>query len=167
VSQSETPAAAAGSTYLRVVDPFPLQSPDHNQLHEFYAYLAAERLTTTRCRGCGRIDWPPRGFCPACRSDAYEWIDLPHEGRVHGFTVQEAGVPAGFPRPLVFAMVDVVGLRIFAPLVDAGDPARVALGMSVRFTRIRVADDPQGRPRYLLAFTPGAAAQSDAPANGG
>ena len=167
MSQSEKPAAAAVSTYLRVVDPFPLQSSDHNQLHEFYAYLAVERLTTTRCRGCGRIDWPPRGFCPACRSDVYEWIDLPHEGRVHGFTVQETGVPVGFPRPLVFAMVDVAGLRIFAPLVDVGDPARVALGMSVRFTRIRVADDPQGRPRYLLAFTLAEAVPGDGPAKGG
>ena len=64
------------------------------------------------------------------------------------------GVPAGFPRPLVFAMVDVVGLRIFAPLVGVADPAGLAVGMPVRFTRIRVTDDPQGRPRYLPAFGP-------------
>jgi uncharacterized OB-fold protein len=165
VSQSEKASEAAA--YLRAVDPFPLESADHNKLHEFYAYLAVERLTTTRCRGCGRIDWPPRGFCPGCRSDAYDWIDLPHQGRVHGFTVQETGVPAGFPRPVVFAMVDVGGLRIFAPLVDVGDPARVELGMSVRFTRIRVADDPQGRARYLPAFTPGAATTGEEPTGDG
>jgi uncharacterized OB-fold protein len=144
----------AAPPYLRAVDPFPLQSADFNKLHEFYAYLAVERLTTTRCRGCGRIDWPPRGFCPACASDAYEWVDLPHLGRVHAFTVQEAGVPAGFPRPLVLAVVEVGGLRIFAPLLDVADPARLALGMPVRFTRIRVADEPGGRPRYLPAFVP-------------
>jgi uncharacterized OB-fold protein len=146
------PGTPAGPVYLRAVDPYPLESPDFNKLHEFYAFLAAERLTTTRCTGCGRIDWPPRGFCPACKSDAFDWVDLPHDGRVHGFTVQETGVPAGFPRPLVFAMVDVVGLRIFAPLVNVADPAALAVGMPVRFTRIRVADDPQGRPRYLPAF---------------
>jgi hypothetical protein len=150
VSQPPSPPAP----YLRAIDPFPLQAPEFNKLHEFYAYLAVERLTTTRCTGCGRIDWPPRAFCPACTSDAYEWVDLPHEGRVHGFTVQEAGVPAGFPHPVVFAMVDVAGLRLFAPLVDVPDPARVAIGMPVRFTRVRVADDPHGRPRYLAAFTP-------------
>ena len=145
---------AGGPGYLRAVDPFPLQSPDFNKLHEFYAYLAVERLTTTRCTGCGHIGWPPRAFCPACTSDAYDWVDLPHDGRVHGFTVQEAGIPAGFPRPLVFAMVDVAGLRIFAPLVEVADPARIAVGMPVRFTRTRIADDPQGKPRYLPAFTP-------------
>jgi uncharacterized OB-fold protein len=150
MSQSSSPTAP----YLRAVDPFPLESPEFNKLHEFYAFLAVERLTTTRCRGCGRIDWPPRGFCPACTSDAYEWVDLPHEGRLHGFTVQETGVPAGFARPLIFAMVDVAGLRIFAPLIDVGDPGRLAVGAPVRFTRVRVADDPQGHPRYLPAFTP-------------
>ena len=156
MSEQSRAAAGAGTerVYLRVVDPLPLESPEFNKLHEFYEYLAVERLTTTRCKGCGRIDWPPRGFCPACTSDAYEWIDLPHQGRVHGFTVQEAGLPAGYPRPLVFAMVEVAGLRIFAPLLEVTDPARVTVGMSVRFTRVRVADDPQGRPRYLPAFTP-------------
>lgn len=155
---SRASGEAAAPIYLRAVDPFPLESPDFNKLHEFYAYLAVERLTTTRCKGCGRIDWPPRGFCPACKGDGYDWVDLPHEGRVHGFTVQETGVPAGYPRPLVFAIVEVAGLRIFAPLVDVADPARLAIGMPVRFTRLRIADDPQGKPRYLPAFTPAKAA---------
>ena len=146
------PASPAHHPYLRAIDPLPLESAEFNKLHEFYAYLAVERLTTTRCTGCGRIDWPPRGFCPACTSDAYDWIDLPHEGRIHGFSVQETGVPAGYPRPLTFAMVEVAGLRIFAPLVEAPDPARVAVGAAVRFTRLRVADDPREQPRYLPAF---------------
>jgi hypothetical protein len=154
MSEPAQASPSAPPIYLRAVDPFPLESPDHNKLHEFYAFLAADRLTTTRCRGCGRIDWPPRGFCPACRSDAYEWIDLPHEGRVHGVSVQETGVPAGFPRPLILAVVDVAGLRIFTPLVGVADPARAAVGARVRFRRVRVADDPQGKPRYLVAFAP-------------
>jgi len=148
------PDARTAPVYLRAIDPFPLESPDFNKLHEFYAFLAVERLTTTRCRGCGRIAWPPQGFCPACKGDAYDWVDLPHEGRIHGFTVQETGVPAGYPRPLIFAVVHVAGFRIFAPLTDVTEPARLAVGMPVRFTRVRVANDPHGKPRYLPAFTP-------------
>src|SRR5262249_49661705 len=129
-------------------------SPDFNKLHEFYAFLAVERLTTTRCKGCGRLAWPPRGFCPECKSDAFEWIDLPHGGRIHGFTVQETGVPAGYPRPLVFAIGAVAGPRICAPLAGAAAPGRLAGGQPVRFPRLRVADAPQGRPRYLPAFAP-------------
>jgi uncharacterized OB-fold protein len=73
------------------------------------------------------------------------------EGTIHAFTVQETGIPAGYPRPLVFAMVNVGGFRIFTTLVET-DPTAVALGARVRMTPLRVADDHQGAPRYLPAF---------------
>jgi uncharacterized protein len=148
------PGTHSGLPYARVIDPLPLESAEHNRLHPFYARLAEGRLTTTRCGECGRIDWPPRGFCPECTSDRFDWVDLPRDGRIHGFSVQETGVPAGFPRPLVFAVVEVAGLRVFAPLTGVTDPARLVLGGPVRFAPVRVADDPQGQPRYLPAFTP-------------
>jgi uncharacterized OB-fold protein len=152
------PTSAAGPAarpaYFRALDPLPLQSPEHNKLHAFYSQLADGRLTTTRCSGCGRVDWPPRAFCPACGSDAFDWVELPREGRVHGFSVQETGVPAGFSRPLIFAVVDVDGLRVFAPLTGVAEPSRLAVGARVRLAPVRVADDPQGQPRYLPAFTP-------------
>ena len=136
------------------MDPLPLESPEHNKLHAFYAHLAEGRLTTTRCRSCGRTDWPPRGFCPACTSDEFDWVDLPAEGQIRGFSVQETGVPAGFQKPLVFAMIDVQALRVFAPLVGVSDPGALRIGARVRLSPRRVEDDPDGRPRYLPAFTP-------------
>jgi uncharacterized OB-fold protein len=151
---SASPGAEARLPYLRAIDPIPLQAAEHNKLHAFYDHLAAGRLTTTRCRDCGRVDWPPRGFCPACTSAAFDWTELPREGRVHGFTVQETGVPAGFPRPAIFAMVDVAGLRLFAPLTGVAEPGRLLVGVRVRLAPLRVADDPLGQPRHLLAFTP-------------
>jgi hypothetical protein len=137
-----------------VADPLPLESVEANKLHPFYAHLAEGRLTTTRCARCGRTDWPPRAFCPACTSDAYEWVDLPREGRVHGFTVQETGIPAGFARPLVFAVVELAGLRLFARLVEVADISRLRVGMPVRLAPVRVADGPRGEARRLLAFAP-------------
>jgi uncharacterized protein len=148
------PGAPSRLPYARAVDPLPLESPEHNKLHAFYAHLAEGRLTTTRCRRCGRTDWPPRGFCPACLSDEFDWVDLPAEGQVRGFSVQETGVPAGFQKPLVFAMIDVQALRVFTPLVGVPDPGALRIGVRVRLSPRRVADDPDGRPRYLLAFTP-------------
>jgi uncharacterized OB-fold protein len=138
-------------TYFRAIDPFPLESSEHNKLHEFYARLAEGRLATTRCTGCGWTAWPPRGFCPECTGDRFEWVDLPREGEVHAFTAQEAGLPAGFDGPRVFAVVKVGGHRIFTVLVGA-DPAAVAIGQRVRLEPLRVADDPKGAPRWLPAF---------------
>jgi uncharacterized OB-fold protein len=139
-------------SYFRATDPFPLETAEHNKLHEFYARLAAGRLSTTRCTACGHTAWPPRGFCGECASDAFEWVDLPPHGIIHAFTVQETGLPAGFEGPRVFAIVKIDGHRVFAIVRDV-DPARLALGQRVRLAPLRVADDPTGTPRYLPAFT--------------
>ena len=138
-------------TYFRAVDPFPLESAAETKLHEFYEYLAAGRLVTTACRGCKRMDWPPRGFCPRCGSDQYDWVDLPQEGILHAFTVQETGVPAGFDKPLIFGIVKIHEIRLFSRIVET-DPAALGVGKRVRFTPLRVADDPDGKHRYLAAF---------------
>jgi uncharacterized OB-fold protein len=140
-------------TYFRAVDPYPLESADHNKLAEFYRRLAEGRLCTTRCSGCGRTSWPPRGFCPECAGDTFEWVDLPAEGTVHAFTVQDTGLPAGFTGPRVFAIVRVGRQRILSILVDA-DPARVSVGQRVRLRPLRVDDEPKGAPRWLPAFAP-------------
>lgn len=139
-------------SYFRAVDPFPLEAADFTKLHEFYARLAGGRLSTTRCSGCAAVAWPPRGFCGECAGDAFEWVDLPTEGTVHAFTVQDTGLPAGFEGPRVFAVVKVGIHRIFSILLDA-DPARVTLGQQVRLKPLAVAADPRGNPRWLPAFT--------------
>jgi len=138
-------------TYFRATDPFPLESAEHTKLHEFYTRLAAGRLATTRCAGCRRLAWPPRAFCGECGADRFDWVELSGEGTVHAFTVQETGLPAGFPGPRVFAIVKIDGLRVFSILVDA-DPATVAVGRAVRLAPLRVADDPSGSARWLPAF---------------
>ncbi|HSE93469.1 MAG TPA: OB-fold domain-containing protein [Methylomirabilota bacterium] len=140
-------------TYFRAVDPFPLESADHTKLHEFYSRLAGGRLCTTRCAGCGVTAWPPRGFCAECTSDRFEWVELAREGVIHGFSVQETGLPAGFDAPRVFAVVKLGSHRIFTVVRDA-DPATLAIGQRVRLAPLRVSDDSRGIPRWLPAFVP-------------
>src|SRR5262249_39268337 len=135
------PPRARGVTYFRAIDPFPLETSDHNRLHEFYARLSRGMLSTTRCAECATTAWPPRAFCPECGGDRFVWVDLPSEGQVHAFTVQETGLPAGFDGPRVFAIVKVEGHRVFSILVDT-DPARVTVGQRVKLVPLRVADDP-------------------------
>ena len=139
-------------TYFRATDPFPLETADHNKLHEFYSRLATGRLSTTRCTACHRTAWPPRGFCAECTSDAFEWVDLPAEGTIHAFTVQDTGLPVGFDGPRVFAIVKLDGHRIFAVVRDT-PPGSLAIGQRVRLAPLRVADDPNGHPRFLPAFS--------------
>jgi len=142
------------TTYVRATDPFPLESADHTKLHEFYARLAEGRLVTTRCSSCATTAWPPRGFCGECASDAFAWVELPREGAIHAFTVQDTGLPPGFDGPRVFAIVKLDALRIFAVVTGVADPATLQIGQRVRLAPVRVRDDPKGQPRWLLAFTP-------------
>ncbi len=143
-------------TYFRATDPFPLESAEQNKLHEFYERLAQGQLVSTACATCGGVAWPPRGFCPVCVSDAFVWVELPREGTVHAFTIQQTGVPHGFEAPRVFAVVRVGQARVFAPVVGPG-ASRVTIGSSVRLSPVRVADDANGNPRYLVAFELGEA----------
>lgn len=138
--------------YLRVADPYPLQMPEWNALAPFYAALAEGRLTTTQCVKCEVVHFPPRiGFCPACASgEDARWIELPSEGRVVGFSIQEAGVPLGFQPPLIFAVVEVGPVRLFTTLI--GEPSSVEIGSTVRLQPSRIADNPDGSPRYLPTF---------------
>src|SRR4029453_12280665 len=112
-SDSSGAPGAPDVLYFRATDPFPLESADHTKLHEFYTRLAAGRLATTRCAAGGRLAWPTRGFCGECASDRFDWADLSGRGTIHAFTVQEAGLPAGFDGPRVFAIVKKEGLGIF------------------------------------------------------
>src|SRR5262249_34068554 len=126
--------------------------PDASALTEFYAALADGRLTTTECVTCGAAHFPPRpGFCPSCATgERPRWVELPSEGRIVEFTIQEAGTPPGFRPPIVFAVVEVGKVRLFTTVT--GNPAEIEIGSTVYLRPIRIADNPDGSPRYLPGF---------------
>jgi len=134
------------------MDPFPGEDRTVTRLYPFFEHLREGRFTTTQCADCGLRPWPPRVLCPACWSDRLEWIDLPQTGRIHGFTVQETGVPPGFEKPLIFGVIEMEGTRVFARIVDS--PVDVLqIGDTVTFTTILIPPVPGGEePRILHAF---------------
>ena len=139
--------------YTATTDPFPHQTEEYTKLYRFYQCLREGRLVTTRCRDCGRVTWPPKTVCPECASGEIEWADLPREGTVVSFTVAERGIPAGFPAPTVFVLVQMGPVRILSRLVDA-DPGRVQNGMAVEPDMISVPGTPYSGERVLPVFRP-------------
>jgi uncharacterized OB-fold protein len=129
------------------LDPVPLQSREHNRIYPFYDHLREGRLTTTRCSKCDHIAWPPRIICPKCVSDQLRWEDFPDAGRIYAYTVQTGGNPPGFPRSLIFALIDFDnGLRIISQLVDC-KPEEVEVGSEVILKVV-----PASRGRVLFFF---------------
>jgi hypothetical protein len=53
----------------------------------------------------------------------------------------------------VFAIVTVGSHRIFS-IVNGTDAPGVTIGQRVALDPLRVADDPKGAPRWLVAFAP-------------
>ena len=140
------------SEYCRAIDPFPLQSSKNTRLAPFYEALRSQKLLTTFCPPCALRHWPPRVVCPECLSARLDWVELPRRGTIHAYTIQDTGVPPGFPRPLIFAVVLVEGLRIFTRLVET-EPTQVERGCTVRLCPSAVGRDPEGDERYVPTFT--------------
>ncbi|MFI6601255.1 Zn-ribbon domain-containing OB-fold protein [Nonomuraea sp. NPDC050536] len=40
---------------------------------EWWDLVARHELAVQRCDGCGTLRFPPRAFCPACRTEQWEW----------------------------------------------------------------------------------------------
>ncbi|MFC1968407.1 Zn-ribbon domain-containing OB-fold protein [Chloroflexota bacterium] len=139
--------------YIYTIDPFPQQYEDTTRLYQFYDYLREGRLTTTRCKSCGHIPWPPRVVCPKCLSDDLEWVDMPKTGKVSSYTIQVAAVPPGYEPPLIFALVDFDnGVRMLTTIVDI-KPEEAKIGLEVELKVEQVAPDHADRERVIPHFT--------------
>ena len=93
--------------YPVTMDMWPLEAKEFNRIYKFYENLKEGRFTTTRCKACGHVAYPPRVICPECYSEDLEWIDLPTRGKVLTFTEEVRGVPLGFEPPLIHAWIDL------------------------------------------------------------
>jgi len=93
--------------YPATMDMWPIEAKEFNRNWMFYENLKQGRLTTTKCKGCSHVAYPPRVICPQCYSEDLEYTDLPSKGKVIVFSEEVKGVPLGFESPLVHAVIDL------------------------------------------------------------
>ncbi len=94
---------ALKDVYIGEMDMWPFESPEFNRIYPFYDNLRAGKFTTTKCKQCGHIAFPPQVICPKCWSEDLEWVELPQRAKVVVLTETQAGAPIGFPSPLIIA----------------------------------------------------------------
>jgi uncharacterized OB-fold protein len=102
----------------------------------FWAAAKEHRLVAPRCRTCGRFRMPPTAFCPGCRRQGVDWIELSGHATVFTYTIaHQALIPQLRGNlPYVVAIVepdDAPGIRLATNLVDTETEA-VHVGMSVQ-----------------------------------
>lgn len=131
--------------YPVTMDMWPLQAKEFNRVHQFYENLKAGKFTTTRCRTCGHVAYPPRVICPECYSEELEWVELPKKGKVITFTEQVRGVPLGFESPLIHAWIDLGGQspvkRILSRIVNC-PVGKLSEGSEVQLVVFEVPSHP-------------------------
>lgn len=104
-----------------MLDFYPLEDEKNTRISQFFKNLREGRLTTTKCKKCSKLLWPPRVICSVCLSDKLEWVDLGAEGELYAFTEMKAGPPLGFAQdvPFCIGMVKIGGLLISARIDNA------------------------------------------------
>lgn len=99
----------------------------------FWEALARHELYFQRCRACGTARFYPRALCPACLSDAPEWVRSAGRGTVYSYTVTHQNQAPGFREelPYVLAVVELAeGVRLMTNVVGC-PPDQVRIGMAV------------------------------------
>jgi len=104
-----------------MLDFYPLQDEKNTRISQFFKNLKEGHLTTTKCKECGKLLWPPRIVCPECLSESLEWVDLGAEGELYAFTEIRLGAPLGFVEDMPFCVgiIKIGGLLISARIDDA------------------------------------------------
>lgn len=92
-------------------------------------------LVAACCQACGTFRMPPTPFCPACQSQAIDWIELSGSGSVYSYTIVDRAIFAGMEAhlPYVPAVIDLdgaKGVRLISNLVEI-DLEKIAVGMPV------------------------------------
>jgi hypothetical protein len=98
------------------------------------------RLEAGRCTACGKVVYPARRVCPACRSETFEPVVLSPRGRVVTSTVIHAAPPEfQMEAPYAMAIIETPeGARFMVQVTDC-EPGEVEPGAEValEFRRIR------------------------------
>jgi len=97
------------------------------------------RYESGKCKQCGKIYFPPRLICSACRSKKFETIILKTNGKVLTYTIIRVP-PSQFKDEAPYAMGIVElegGGRITTQIVDC-DFNKLKIGMNVKIEFRRV-----------------------------
>jgi uncharacterized protein len=116
--------------------------------NDFIDHLESGKVTGTRCKGCGRVFFPPRADCFQCLADDMEWFEVTGSGRLVSFSKLEYG-PAGFQDdvPYSIALLDYGTFKVFGRIAREVPEAEIAVAMPMKTIVNRL---PNGQMNYVF-----------------
>ncbi len=100
------------------------------------------RLEASKCKACGKINFPPRLICPSCKSRDFETINLSNEGKILTYTIIRVGSDI-FSRetPYAVAIIETTdGAKLTAMIADT-NLNDVAIGKKVKLVFRKIQDE--------------------------
>jgi uncharacterized OB-fold protein len=91
------------------------------------------RLEASKCKGCGKVWFPPRLICPDCRKQTFEQVKLSDKGKLMTYTVIRVA-PKDFTdeAPYAVGIVELEGgVPIQCQVVDC-TPEELKIGVPVK-----------------------------------
>jgi len=85
----------------------PLPLPDLDT-QEYWDGTRAHELRAQRCSSCGRLRWPPRGFCPHCYSWDFGWTKLNQTGTIQSFVVVHQATARAFAIDVPYTVAKIL-----------------------------------------------------------
>ncbi len=114
-----------------IVMQFPYQVLYHHSYGQdspWFAALANGQLLGTKCSDCGFTTANPKLSCQEC-GEPTEWVKLPHEGKLHAFTVCHFGAEAFLDQtPFILGLIEFEGVdTLFLTRILGLDPLKPTL----------------------------------------
>ncbi len=102
------------------------------------------RMEAAKCTGCGKVFFPPRLVCDACKGETFEQTVLPDSGKLLAYTA--ITVPASNFKdeaPVSYGVIELDnGVRISAQITDcAEDELKIGLPVRIEFRKIQEAGE--------------------------
>jgi uncharacterized OB-fold protein len=100
------------------------------------------RLEAGKCKKCGKIYFPPRLVCSACKSKEFEKYKLKDTGKLVTYTIIRVG-PSQFVDqvPYVLGVVELDdGVKILTQITDC-DLDKVSIGIKLKIEFRKIQED--------------------------
>ncbi|MGP4094826.1 Zn-ribbon domain-containing OB-fold protein [Nonomuraea sp. KM90] len=113
--------------------------PDRDS-RPWWERVARREFAVQECGTCGRLRFPPRAFCPACRTEVWRWRAAAPEGTVESWIVSHQPFVPGARDPYLVVMVRlaaVPGCLVYGNWRGERDPV---YGERVRVSYTEVRD---------------------------
>lgn len=100
------------------------------------------RLEASKCKGCGKVNFPPRLVCSECKSREFETIKISDEGKILTYTVIRVGSDV-FSRetPYAIAIIETNdNVKLMAMVADT-KIEDVKIGSKVKLVFRKIQDE--------------------------